>query len=154
MKQKPIYASLWPYLLAGLPLVFNVGAFLYQRERARQSVDMSLTRSRKARGAALKILKRAEKSGRTEPRRFYDGAAEALSRYLADRYNLPEIAVTGDSLQRTLAEKSVNADRIDDVRSCLEECDYGRFVSASSSPEKLRQISRRIRKIIDMLEQV
>jgi len=151
-RQVPVYRTLWFYLLAAIPLAFNVGAYLYQKERSKESMNVVLTRSRKARRVAVDRLKKAAKTGRTEPRRFYDEAAVALSGYLADKFNLPEIAVTGDSLERTLSEKSVAADTVRETVSCLQECDFGRFVSASASPDKMRELAERIRKAIDALE--
>ncbi len=149
---RPVYHTLWFYLLAAIPLAFNVGAYLYQRERSKESMNVLLTRSRKARRVALDRLKRAEKAGHVEPRRFYSEGAGALSGYLADRLGLPEIAVTGDTLERTLSERSVAAATVQETVACLQECDYGRFVSASPSPDKRRELAGRIRKIIDALE--
>ena len=103
---------------------------------------------------ALDRLKKAEKLGRAGPRGFYDAASVAMAGYLADRFNLPEIAVTRDNLERTLSEKSVAAGAIQEALSCLQECDFGRFVSASESPEKMRALAARIQKTIAALEQV
>jgi hypothetical protein len=148
----PIYRSPWLYLLALAPLAFNVGLLIYQRETARQSENVALVRSRKARRTALSRLRKAEKGNKGEARRFYDEAAVALSGYLADRFNLPEIALTGDSLERTLSEKSVPTETLNAIQACLQECDFGRFVSAT--PGKTGVLASRIRKVIDSLEQV
>ncbi len=145
---EPYYRRLWFLLLAGLPVALNLALFLVQRERSRQSV--SLRKLRRARGAARRALKQAMKAGTKEPRKFYDGAAVALSRYLSDRFQVPEIAVTGDALERTLSEQGVAPEIISETISCLQDCDFGRFVS--SSPEKMRSTSDRISLVIDGLE--
>jgi hypothetical protein len=150
---EPPYRLWWFYLVAALPVSFTLGAFLYQRQRAMESGNVVLARSRKARRVATARLRKAEAAGRSEPRRFYDGAALALSGYLADRFNLSEIAVTGDSLERTLAEKGVAPETIRDVVGSLQESDFGRFVSASPSGETMRALATRIRAAIDKLEQ-
>ncbi len=147
------YNSLWLLLLAALPLALNVGIYLYQKERSKESMNLAWARSRKARRVALDRLRKAEKAGRSEPRRFYDEAAAALSGYLANKFNLPEIAVTGDSLERTLAERSVAQDTVLETVSCLRECDFGRFVPASVSDDGILALAGRIRKVIDILEQ-
>jgi hypothetical protein len=152
-RREHAYRGLWFYLLAALPLAFNVGVYLHQRERSKESMNSILARSRKARRIALARLKDAEKGGRTEPRRFYAEAAAALSGYLSDKLNLPEIAVTGDMLERALSEKSVSVDTVRETVSCLQECDFGRFVSASSSLDKMHELAERIRQNIDVLEQ-
>ena len=152
VRRRPLYHSPWFYLFATLPFLFNLGAFLVQRRRARQSGDAVLTRRRMARRLALDRLRRAEKAGRAEPRRFYDEAARALSGYLADRFNLPEIAVTADTLERTMAEHAIAAETVKGAVSALQECDFGRFVSASPAPERQTDLARRIRAIIETME--
>ena len=116
-RRTPIYYSPWFYLLGALPLLFNIGAFLYQRERARQSGDLVLARSRKAKRLALQRLHKAEKAGRLEPRRFYDEAALALAGYLGDRFNLPEIEVTADNLEHTMEEKAIASETVQEPTS-------------------------------------
>ncbi len=151
-ESEPLYRSFWFYLVAAVPLAFNVGAFLYQRQRSRFVDNQSLVRSRRAKRNAFKRLDRAEKEGKSDARRFYDQAATALSGYLTDRFDLTEIELTGDHLDRTLAENSVFPEAAEETKACLRECDFGRFVSASDSTDKMRQLSARIRKAIDALE--
>jgi hypothetical protein len=103
-QRPPAYGSLWYYALLAVPVAMNIGLLIYQRERRRQSSDVVLARSRKARRSALARLNGSVKAGRTDPRRFYDEAAAALSGYLGDKFNLPEIALASDNLDRTLSE--------------------------------------------------
>ncbi|MEJ2247360.1 MAG: hypothetical protein P8Y80_14985, partial [Acidobacteriota bacterium] len=109
---------------------------------------------RKARLNALKRLKTAEREGKSDTRRYYDLASSALSGYLADKFNLSEIELTGDNLKRTLSGKSVPRENIEELQACLEECDFGRFVSAAESAEKKAALRMRIRGNIDALEKV
>ncbi len=151
-KDKPFYRSLWLYLIAVIPLAFNAGAFLYQRHRLKYAEDLSFARNRKARRTALSKLKLAEKKGKSDTRLFYDQASAAFSGYLADKFRLSEIELTGDNLERELSGKSVPPQAVEEAKSCLQECDFGRFVSASASAEKMRGLSTRIRKSIEVLE--
>jgi hypothetical protein len=151
---RPVYYWPWFYLLAIVSLLTNAGAFLVQRERARQSGDVALARSRRAKRLALGRLRSAEKAGRQEPRLFYDEAALAFAGYLEDRFNLPEIAVTTDTLERAMEERSIAAETMKEAVAILQECDFGRFVSASSVSERRRALAGRIRRIIDALERV
>jgi hypothetical protein len=148
----PLHRSLWFWLAALLPLALNFGIYLYQREQARQSGDIALARSRRARRTALERLRLAEKKSRGEPKHFYDQAAAALGGYLADKFNLPEIAVTGDTLERMLGEKPVQPETIHEILACRGEGDFGRFGSAAAAPEKMRALAVRIRQTIDSLE--
>ncbi len=152
-RPRPTYGSPWYYILLAVPIAINVGLLIYQRERRRQSSNVVLTRSRKARRLAMARLNGSLKAGRTDPRRFYDETAAALSGYLGDKFNLPEIARASDSLERTLLEKGVNAELVKETLGCLQECDFGRFVSASGAPDRMRELVRRTRSIIDTFEE-
>ncbi len=150
---RPVYRSPWYYLLFALPIAANIALVLHKRERRRQLSDIGLAKRRRARRTALVYLRKALKAGREDPRRSYDGAARSLSGYLSDRFNLPEISLASDQLERTLTAKGIRPDLIREAIACLQECDFGRFVSASNSPEKTRDLIRRIRELIDAFEE-
>ena len=57
-------------------------------------------------------------------------------------------------LEKTLAEHSLNPDTVREILACLQECDFGRFVSASASKEKMQQLAARVRQLIDALERL
>lgn len=153
-QRRPPYESLWFYALLAAPVAMNIGLLIYQRERRKQFSDVVLARSRKARRTALARLNGSVRAGRTDPRRFYDEAAAALSGYVGDRFNLPEIALASDNLERTLSDKGVKTEIIREALACLQECDFGRFVSASAAPDRMRDLARRARSIIDRLEEL
>lgn len=148
---EPLYRSFWFFVMILLPPGINLGLFYFQRQKSKQEGNIVLWRSRRARRTALDRLKNAVKAGKSDPRRFYDQAASAISGYLADKFSLPEIAVTTDSLERALLENSASPAAVGEVLSCLQECDFGRFVSAS--PAKMSGLAAQIRKTIDALEQ-
>ncbi len=145
----PIYRSVWFYLMALAPVAVNIALLIRQKTR---TADLVVMRTRRARRTALRRVKDARKAGLEDSRRFYDEAAAALSGYLADRFNLPAIALASDALEKTLAEKSIRPEVIQETLSCLQECDFGRFVTGAATPEKTAAIAARIRRIVDSLE--
>jgi hypothetical protein len=153
-KDDPFYRKSWLYLIIAFPLLFNAGSFLYVRQQSRLTENTNLFRSRKARKKALNSLRTAEKQGKLAPRNFYDLAASALSGYLADKFNLAEIELTVDNLERALSGNSVPDTIIEETKACLRECDFGRFVSANQSSEQMQGLSARIQKNLDALEKV
>jgi hypothetical protein len=66
---------------------------------------------------------------------------------------MTEIELTGDHLERTLSLNSVPPEIMEETRACLQECDFGRFVSASDSKAARQTLSARIRKNMDALEE-
>ncbi len=145
----PAYRSAWFYLLALVPVAVNVALLVHLKT---QAADAIVARTRRARRTALRRLKVAQKAGLGDSRRFYDQAAGALAGYLSDRFNLPAIALAGDTLEKTLAEKSIPEEIVRETLSCLQECDFGRFVTAAAAPDKTAAIVERIRSLVDALE--
>ena len=153
VKDAPRFQHWWMYAAAGVPLLWNIGLLIYQKQRAGNSEGAGLARAQTARRTALRRLRLAQKGGKPDARRFYDEAAAALSGYLSDRFNLAGIELTGDSLERALAARgSIGPPVVEETRACLQECDFGRFVSASASADKMGELLRRIRNNIDALE--
>jgi hypothetical protein len=150
---RSLYNYLWFYLAAVISLAFNAGAFFCQRRRSRVAGN-GVIRSRRARRVALKRLRNAEKEGRSDARRYYDRAAAALSKYLSEKLAMTEIELTGDNLERALSGKAAPPEIVAETRACLQECDFGRFVSASGSADKMAALSARIRKNIEALEKI
>jgi len=97
-------------------------------------------------------MARLKKAAALAPKSFYDEVAAALAAYLADRFSLPDIALTADVLQRELPAKNVPANVVSEVAACLGECDFGRFVAASPDPQRRKALAKRIREVIDSLE--
>ncbi len=150
----PFYRKAWFYFVFALPILLNASVMLYRKQQSRLKENEALVRSRRARQNALKKIKTAEREGKSDARRYYDLAASALSGYLSDRFGLQEIEMTSDKLERTLSGKSVPKKFIEETKSCLEECDFGRFVSAPTSPDKTAALGARLRKILEALERV
>jgi hypothetical protein len=142
----------WLLFIGSIPLILNAGIFVYQRRSSSAYGNPELVRSRRAKRKAFERLGAAEKHGRSEARLFYDQAAAALSGYLSDRFNLAEIELTGDNLERALSGYPVPRETLEQTRTCLQDCDFGRFVSASESPDKMRELAARIRRCIDTLD--
>jgi hypothetical protein len=148
----PLHRSRWIWILAVIPLSVNVVIIIRQRRRYKINKNGDVVRSRRAKRNALRHLRSAEKEGNVDARRFYDQASAALSAYLSDRFNLTEIELTADTLERAFAPKAIQREVLEETRACLQECDFGRFISASASLEKRNGLSNRIRKNIDALE--
>lgn len=145
----PFFRNPWYYAIAAVPLLLNLGIIAYRRRNSR--TDPELLRIRSARRNALRRLKTAEKVRHRDARRFYDEVAAALSGFLIERFGLAEIELTGDRLERVLSSRAVPQGIIEETKACLRECDFGRFVSPSSSADGTGHLLRRIRENVDVL---
>ena len=114
-----------PWILA--PLVILVG-----RRRARYRRDHGLARARRARARARKRLRVARKGiEQRDSGEFHESVARAVVEYLADRFGRSASGLTYDLAEELLAGRGVDADLSRDVRTCLETCDFARYVESS-----------------------
>jgi len=72
-------------------------------------------------------------------RAFYAAVAQALTEYVADKFDTSAVGLTHQKIEELLQSRGVpNALRAGYHR-CLEACDYARFAPTSSSLEEMRK---------------
>ena len=146
--QRGSYLLLLAAPLAWVPLVVLVG-----RHRAHLQQNLGLARARRARGRARKRLRTAEKhlegAGSAE---FHEEVARALVGYVADRFNRSSAGLTYDLADELLATKGVDPDLRRRFRSCLESCDFARFVPASGDSQRRVEILGEASDLMERLE--
>jgi len=132
-------------VLLMLPLVLTGGAFMYSRHLDRLSVDIGYKRSRRATAVAnrhLKAAKSALDGGKADA--FYPEITKALHDYIADKLNISAAGILTDELKGLLQKKKIDEDLVNEYISCLEQCDFHRFASATGGGDmrKLYEDSR------------
>jgi hypothetical protein len=137
-----------PWILA--PLVIVVG-----RRRARYRRDHGLARARRARSRAKRRLKAARQYiGQHDSGEFHESVARAVVEYLADRFGRSASGLTYDLAEELLSGRGVDAELRRDVRSCLETCDFARYVESSGETARREEIHAQASELIDRLEKV
>jgi hypothetical protein len=122
----------WFTLLAALPLVLVPVAVVAGRYRARLLSDRGLARSRKARSRARKRLHSVRRrEGQLGSGAFHEEIARALVDFVADRFNLASAGLTYDRIDELLGERGADVELRRRFRSCLESCDFARFVPSA-----------------------
>ena len=123
----------WFQFLLLAPFLLLPAGILAGRWYARRTGDLRKVRARKARSRARRRLAVAGK--RMESREgsdFHEEVARALVEYVSDRFDRASSGLTYDDVERLLVSRSVPADLIRRFRSCLEACDFARYVPAAS----------------------
>ena len=134
--------------LAWAPLLVLVG-----RHRARMQRNLGLTRSRKARSRARKRLRRAERRlDESDTAVFHEQVARALVEYVADRFNRAAAGLTYQLADELLAAQGLEQSLRQRFRTCLEACDFARFVPSASAPERRSEMLAEAGKLIDEME--
>ena len=140
--------------LLALPLLLAPAGIAYGRRRERFLRDHGFARARRAARKAAKRLDRAAHRAGDSPTAFHEEVAGALVDYVADRANRPASGLTYDQLDDILAAKGVAPEPRRRYRSCLETCDFARFVPDSGKPQAAAELVAEARAILRALEDV
>jgi hypothetical protein len=72
--------------------------------------------------------------------------------YVADRFNRSATGLTYDLAEELLASRSIDPDLRRRFRSCLETCDFARFVPASGKAERRAEVLDEAVELVERLE--
>jgi hypothetical protein len=145
---KPIFIFLACLPVAVVPFVIILG-----RRHARLRQDVGLARSRKARSRARRRLRAAgRKLEHADSAAFHEDVARTLVDYVADRFNRAAAGLTYDLAEELLSGRGIDPKLIRRYRSCLESCDFARYVPAASKSERRAETLEEASAVVDALE--
>lgn len=111
-----------------IPLALLVFLYIYELHRQKLMTDIGYARSRRARGAASKRLKKARGvMSKGDVKGFYAEIYKAAIEYIADKLNIPHPSITKDILEERLKEKDISAELIEKLKELFDICDMARF---------------------------
>jgi len=136
-----------------VPVALTPVTIYLGRRRSRMRRDLGLTRARRARAKARKQLHAARrKLDQLESASFHEEIARTLVEYVADRFNRSSAGMTYELADDLLASKNVDADLRRRYRSCLERCDFARFVPAAAQSERRTEVLDEAETVVEQLE--
>ncbi len=129
------------YLIVnGLPVVVLAAMIFIRRHREKLAADVGYARSRKARKAARRRLARAKSTAKVEQAgEFYAEIYNALTSYIADKFNISPHGLTMERIAELLQTKGADEALIEDVADLVQKCDFARFAPASMTQEDIDQ---------------
>ena len=139
-------------VILGLPLLWVPLVVVVSRRRAKLQQNLGLVRSRRARSRALKRLRAAEKMDETSSAEFHEEVARALVEYIADGFDRSAAGLTYEMADELLASRGLDPELRRRFRSCLESCDFARFVPASGKTERRHEVLKEANEILERLE--
>ena len=83
---------------------------------------------------------------------FHEELARTLVEYVADRFNRPPAGLTYEVADELLSSRGVQPELRRRFRSCLESCDFARFVPAAGLSERRTESLDQATGLIDELE--
>jgi hypothetical protein len=136
----PLYRRPWFAALVLLPLATDLGVFVYARTRDSQRANARQRRERRARSLARRRLKEARRRmAPSTARAFYAEVAQALTEYVAAKFDTAAAGLTHDRIEELLISRGASEEDRRRFHRCLEACDYARFAPTSSGPEEMRR---------------
>lgn len=143
----------WFLSLLLMPL-FWVPFFVWLgRRRDLLQRDLGLARGRRAKRRARKALRAVRKHlTEADGAAFHEEVARTLVGYVGDRFNRAPSGLTYELADELLTGRGVDETVRRRFRSCLETCDFARFVPASGRVERRAEVLDEAIQLIDALE--
>jgi hypothetical protein len=146
------YRSWLFWLLLGAPPVLNLGALAYRWQSRRSQSRLPITRRRRARRLARRRLEKAAAVVEGDRQNdFHRLAAQALTEFVADKFDVPATGLTYDRIAVLLAESQVPEETAGNFLAVLEECDCARFSPGGSDPAARQALMERARVALEAL---
>ncbi|MFQ6617140.1 MAG: BatD family protein [Fidelibacterota bacterium] len=135
------------------PFTLLIGAIFLRSYLDRMSRNVAYARRKRASQRARKRLKRASRMISHDPSfQFYGEISRALLGYISDKFNISETGAVMDSIEEKLRSKGVDEDLVMEYRSCVEQCDLGRFSPGESGRGNKWEILKTSNRVIEELE--
>lgn len=149
-----VYRSAAFLLLQMVPVLSVLGAVMLKRHRDRIQTDVAYVRRRKSKGEAARRLKHARKllGDDDASAAFCAEVYRALSRFLADRLNVPSAGMTGESAAALLADRALDGEVVDRVREVFQQCDFARFAVTNLLASDRQRLFDLTEQSIELLE--
>ncbi len=138
-----------------MPLALLTFLYIYELHRQRLMTDIGYARSRRARSAASKRLKKARAvMSKADVKGFYAEIYKAAIEYIADKLNIPHASITKDILEERLREKDISVELIEKLKELFDICDMARFASGRFTEEDMKKSIGEAADIIAGLERI
>lgn len=122
------------WLIFIIPGAGFVAAFFIYSSYRRSRADMQSFRSRKAGKIARRRLRRAaECLRRGDSDTFYDEVLSAIWGFLGDKLKMPTSGLTRRNISEVLVSHSISRQTVDDTIALLDDCEFAKYASATSS---------------------
>jgi oxygen tolerance protein BatD len=152
-RSRPVYRS--PFYAAALllPLLLDLGLFVYIRRQDLSRANRRSRRERRAGARAHRALKEARRRmGPATARAYYAAVAQALTEYLADKFDTSAVGLTHQRIEELLVSRGASEELRSRYHRCLEACDYARFAPTSAGHAEMLRTLQEAEGILTNLE--
>ena len=150
--QKHFFGSLLFYLIYIISFIVAVAIYLLKRKSIKQKANIIALKNRKANKIAKKRLKTANKYlNEQNDESFYQEITNAIWGYLSDKLNIQMANLNKDNVGEVLKENNIDDDKVNDLLSLLDKCEFARF-SSHNSTNDLNEVYNQASGLISFME--
>lgn len=137
----PIYQSVWFYSSFLVPLLALLFVWMRRQRDEKMEQDVAFARAYRASPEAKKRLKAAsELLKQNKQKEFFAEIERALIKFIGNKFNTDDFALTKDELRALLQEKGVAPTITEKCLRILEKSEYYRYAPASETKDDLNVI--------------
>ncbi len=131
---KTLFGSITHILLIIIPLLLAIFLTLLIQQQLRKRSNVHWMKTQKATKVARTRLKKASEYLKSlQEKEFYNEVSQALWGYISDKFNLPLVDLSMDSVHETLKNKNIKDTIIEQFIETLNHCEYARFAPGEKS---------------------
>ncbi len=154
--RKPFFGSLFFWILAVVPFLVFIGAFILKRiEDKNAHIDPLDIKRKRARKLALKRLETAgqlKEAGKTGA--FYDEISRAMFGYVCDKLQIPFSELTKENLNTRLSSLEVGETLIGDFMKVIKNCEIALYAGMDNSAAMEETFDNSVRILSEMEEKL
>ncbi len=146
------YGTVWFYFWLITPLALGGLAYVVLNKQSEMKADtIGLKKKGATKKARTHLKKAAAILGTTDQTQFYEAVSNALNGYLSNKYNLSNLELNRNHIEKVLKGSQVSEATLNALLSTLDHCEMARFapVSEISKKDLLTQAEEIIVKLED-----
>ncbi|MBI4682948.1 MAG: protein BatD [Nitrospirae bacterium] len=152
-KGRYIYKNPLVIFLQIVPVLTLIGAWIAYKRKERLSTDIGYARRLTAPRKARKGIYEAEDFlAKNRADEFYDAVFKTIRDYVGNRFHVPSGGMTADSAGEVLKDKGLAQDMLSRLINIFKECDMARYAPSETGGDKMQEILKELKEIIDYLE--
>ena len=152
-RSRPFYRTNLFAALLLMPVAADLGILALVLGRDRRHATARSRRERRARRVGRRRLKEAlRRMTPASSRTFYAAVAQALTEYVADKFDTSAAGLTHQRIEELLASRGAREGLRRSFHRCLEACDFARFAPASADVGEMARVLRGAEDILIELE--
>lgn len=153
--EPPILFTYGFWVAVSVPMIALIGLVIWRKRDEKLSGNVQLLKYQRAQKMAKQRLKTAKSLlNENHHVEFYAEISKALFGYLEDKLRIPKAEFSLESAIEHLRSKNVDQHVLDNLKNCMEKCEYVRFAPKENGIDAMNQIYTDSANVIVEIEKI